>query len=78
LLGVLAVWKQSTEFREAEDCIFASPVKLGRLPISYTGYKIVLQSAAKAAGITRGSATHSFRHTYRSWLYAVGTALTVQ
>jgi len=77
LLAVLAAWKQSTEFREAEHWIFASPAKLGRLPISYTGYKTVLQSAAKAAGITR-LATHSFRHTYRSWLDAVGTAITVQ
>lgn len=77
LLAVLSVWKQATEFCDAEDWLFASPVKLGRLPISYTCYKTALQSAARAAGIT-GVATHSLRHTYRSWLDAVGTALTVQ
>jgi integrase len=77
LLAVLSAWKQVTEFHDAEDWLFPSPVKLGRLPISYTGYKTALQSAAKAAGIT-GVATHSLRHTYRSWLDAVGTALTVQ
>ena len=37
LLSVLSAWKQATEFRDAADWIFASPVKLGRLPISYTG-----------------------------------------
>jgi hypothetical protein len=34
LLSVLSAWKQATEFRDAEDWIFASPVKMGRLPIS--------------------------------------------
>ncbi|MGA7948343.1 MAG: tyrosine-type recombinase/integrase, partial [Candidatus Sulfotelmatobacter sp.] len=52
-------------------------VKLGRLPYSYTGYWRALQGATVAAGIGR-LGTHSFRHTYRSWLDAVGTAITVQ
>jgi integrase len=77
LLAVLAAWKQSTQFREAGDWLFASPVKRGKLPISYTCYKTSLQAAAKTAGIT-GIGTHSFRHTYRSWLDAVGTTPTVQ
>ncbi len=77
LLGLLSTWKQRTEFRNAEDWIFPSPVKLGRLPYSYTGYWRALQEAAAAAGIGR-LGTHSLRHTYRSWLDAVGTAITVQ
>jgi integrase len=36
-----------------------------------------LQDAATAAGLGR-LGTHTFRHTYRSWLDAVGTAITVQ
>jgi integrase len=36
-----------------------------------------LQDASTAAGIGK-LGTHSFRHTYRSWLDAVGTAITVQ
>jgi integrase len=52
-------------------------VKLGRLPYSYTGYWRALQDAGQAAGLG-GLGTHSFRHTYRSWLDAVGTAITVQ
>lgn len=77
LLVVLSTWKQQTEFPEAGDWIFPSPVKLGRLPYSYTGYWRALQEASMNSGIGR-LGTHSFRHTYRSWLDAVGTAITVQ
>lgn len=77
LLSMLAALRQVTEFREAQNWIFASPVKLGRLPYSYTGYWRVLQDAAQAAGIGR-LGTHTFRHTYRSWLDAVGARITVQ
>lgn len=77
LLSVLSAWKQATEFRDAADWIFASPVKMGRLPISYTGYQRILRRAGEAGGIGK-LGTHSMRHTYRSWLDAVGTALTVQ
>jgi integrase len=77
LLSVLSSWKQRTEFGDAQDWIFPSPVKLGRLPYSYTGYRRALQEATTAAGIG-GLGTHSFRHTYRSWLDAVGTSITVQ
>lgn len=77
LLAMLAAWRQDTEFSEADDWIFASPVKLGRSPISYTCYKTALQTGATEVGIT-GIGTHSLRHTYRSWLDAVGTSLTVQ
>ncbi len=52
-------------------------MKLGRLPYSYTTYWRALQEAAAAAGIG-GLGTHTFRHTYRLWLDAVGTAITVQ
>lgn len=34
LLDVLKLWKQATQFPSAEDWIFASPLKLGRLPYS--------------------------------------------
>lgn len=77
LMSVLSAWRQQSGFRNPEDWIFPSPVKLGRLPYSYTGYWRVLQDAAKAADLGR-LGTHTFRHTYRSWLDAVGTAITVQ
>lgn len=59
------------------DWIFASPMKLGRLPYSYTGFWRELQRAATDAGIGK-LGTHAFRHTYRSWLDAVGTSIAVQ
>ena len=52
-------------------------MKIGRLPYSYTGVWRELQRAALAAGIGR-LGTHSFRHTYRSWLDQVGTPMAVQ
>ena len=77
LLSVLAAWKQVTQFGEADDWLFSSPVKIGRLPYSYTGYWRALQTAAGRAGLGR-MGTHTFRHSYRSWLDSVGTAITVQ
>jgi integrase len=77
LLEVLKLWKAETQFSEPTDWIFASPVKQGRLPYSYTGFWRELQRAGNAAGIGN-LGTHTFRHTYRSWLDAVGTPIAVQ
>jgi integrase len=77
LLQILAAWKQTTEFRDAGDWLFPSPVKLGRLPYSYTGYWRALDTATERAGLGH-MGTHAFRHSYRSWLDSVGTAITVQ
>ena len=57
--------------------MFASPFNIGRLPYSYTGTRQELVRAARAAGLGHLS-THAFRHTYRSWLDAVGTPVAVQ
>ena len=73
----LKLWKQRTQFHADGDWIFASPVKIGRLPYSYTGVWRELQRAAEAGGIGK-LGTHAFRHTYRSWLDAVGTPIAVQ
>jgi len=77
LLGVFKLWRQATLFSSDEDWIFASPVKLGRLPYSYTGFWRELERSAREAGIGHLGA-HAFRHTYRSWLDAVGTPIAVQ
>ena len=61
----------------AEDWLFASPAQLGRLPWSYDQVWRMYQKAGAKAGIG-GLGTHSLRHTYRSWLDAVGTPLAVQ
>jgi integrase len=63
LLARLKAWKQASTFRDAGDWIFASPFKIGRLPISYTGTRVELARASVAAGLGHVS-THAFRHTY--------------
>jgi integrase len=73
----LQLWKQRTQFCEREDWMFARPAKIGRLPYSYTGVWRELERATKEAGIGH-LGTHAFRHTYRSWLDAVGAPLAVQ
>jgi integrase len=77
LLDRLKVWKQTTEFSADSDWIFASPVKLGRLPYSYTGVWRELDRASEAAGLGH-MGTHTFRHSYRMWIDAIGTPIGVQ
>lgn len=77
LIEVLQLWKQNTQFGLDDDWVFASPLKWGRLPYSYTGFWRELQRAAKLAGLGH-LGTHAFRHTFRSWLDAVGTPIAVQ
>ena len=77
LLERLKTRKQQSEFAGTEDWIFASPIKLGRLPYSYTGVWRELVRASEAAKIGH-LGTHAFRHTHRSWLDAVGTSIAVQ
>lgn len=77
LIQVLATWRQSTQFAADGDFIFASPVQLGALPWSYPWVWNVFQKAATAAQ-TGKLATHTMRHTYRSWLDAAGTSIAVQ
>src|ERR1039458_7762874 len=77
LLERLKSTKQRAVFSEPENWIFASPIRLGRLPYSYTGVCRELDRAADAAKIGH-LGTHTFRHTYRSWLDAVGTTVAVQ
>ncbi len=77
LLDMLKAWKQTTQFSAPENWIFASPVQIGRLPYSYTGVKQELQRAADVAGIGH-LRSHTFRHTYRTWLDSVGTPVGVQ
>jgi integrase len=77
MLAVFRNWRQQTQFAADSDWIFASPAKLGRLPLSYPHVWVSFQDAATKAGIGK-LATHTMRHTYRSWLDAAGTAIAVQ
>jgi len=77
ILVILRAWKMSTQFGDANDWIFASPTQLGRLPWSYPWTWKRFQDAATAAGL-EVFGTHTLRHSYRSWLDAVGTTIAVQ
>lgn len=77
LLGILKAWRQTSQFSGEGDWLFASPAQLGRLPWSYPYILRMFQKAAQDAGIG-GVPTHTLRHSYRSWLDAVGTPIAVQ
>jgi integrase len=77
LLDILKAWKQATQFADAEDWIFASTVKLGRMPLGYTSVWNMLATTCKRLGIAHVS-SHCFRHTYRSWLDALGSPIGLQ
>jgi integrase len=77
LLGVLKAWNQASDFAEDGDWMFASPLKIGRLPYSYTGVWRELKRAAAASNVG-DLGTHAFRHTYRTWLDSIGTPVGVQ
>jgi integrase len=77
ILAIVESRKISTQFGDADDWIFASPSQLGRLPWSYPRTRKVFQDAARSAGLETFG-THTLRHSYRSWLGAVGTTPAVQ
>jgi integrase len=77
MLELLKSWRQTTQFSGDNDWAFASPVKLGRLPVYCPWVWKVFQRAGTQAGIGK-LGTHSLLHSYRSWLDAVGTATAVQ
>jgi integrase len=77
VLELLRGWRQVSQFRMDEDWMFASPVQLGRLPISYPWFWRSFNNAAIKAGVGP-LGTHTLRHTYRSWMDSVGTPIAVQ
>lgn len=77
LLQLLTAHKQLGVFTAPKDWVFASPEQMGRLPRSYSCVYEKLVKTAKRVGIGHVS-THSCRHSYRTWLDALGTPLSVQ
>ena len=66
-------WRRTSEYKELEDWIFASPHNEGRQPYwPGTLYRAHLRPAAKAAGITDTIGWHTFRHTFATLLKANG------
>lgn len=77
LLCVLRSWRSVCKFSSAEDWIFASPAKIGRLPVSYPAILRAFQRAASDAELG-GISPHCLRHSFRSWLDAAGASLATQ
>jgi integrase len=63
LIAILETWRQNSQFQADWDWIFASPLRLGRLPYGYTGFWRELRRAGADSGIGP-LGTHAFRHTH--------------
>jgi integrase len=71
LAEALQIWRQHTQYRAAEDWIFASPKSQGRRP--YLGQSImrnVIRPTACRIGINKRIGWHTFRHTCSTLLRA--------
>jgi integrase len=77
ILELVKQHRQNSIFTAPGDWVFASPVKHGKLPRSYTSFWEKMGRACQDAGIVHVS-PHSFRHSYRAWLDELGTPITVQ
>jgi integrase len=77
IVATLRAWKTASQFGGCDDWIFASPSRLGRVPWSYDATLRAFKCAAASAGIGN-LGTHTMRHSFRSWLDAVGTSMAVQ
>lgn len=75
---VLSRWKEATHFTAADDWIFASPYKAGRMPYhAWSAQFWALAPAGRRAGIGNVG-WHDLRHSYRSWLDQTGAPIGVQ
>ena len=77
MLEVLQLWKQTSQFADNGDWMFASPAQIGRLPWAYDTVLRAFRKAGLDACIGEVT-THVMRHSYRSWLDSVGTPIAVQ
>jgi len=79
LLKVLRAWYDRTTFDKADDFIFASPYRHGKVPYSPEGVqKHRLRFVGEEIGFSDTLGWHTFRHTYRTFLDKTGAPLSVQ
>jgi integrase len=67
MLEVLKVWRQRTQFSGDGDWVFASPLQLGRLPISYPWVWKSFQLAASRLGLESWARTRFVTVTVHGW-----------
>lgn len=78
LLEALRTWHQQAKWREPEDWIFASRMNKGRKPYrAETLMREYILPAAHRVGINKRIGWHTFRHTYCTFLKAVGADIKV-
>jgi integrase len=78
LLEALLTWRQQAKWREPEDWIFASRINKGRRPYrAETSMRKYIIPAAQGVGINKRIGWHTFRHTYCTFLKAVGADIKV-
>jgi integrase len=74
----LWIWKETTQYSESDDWVFASRTNEGRLPL-WPGVVLqkVIRPAAVRAGVSKRFGWHTFRHTYSTLLIANGENVKV-
>jgi len=78
LLEALLTWRQQSKWREPEDWIFASRINKGRQPYrAETLMRKYIIPTAQGVGINKRIGWHTFRHTYCTFLKAVGADIKV-
>ena len=78
LIQLLLDWRGKSKFNRDTDWVWASPHRGGELPYHFQSMqKEHFVPASLKAGLGK-IGWHTFRHTYRSWLNAIGTPLGVQ
>ncbi|HEX8893871.1 MAG TPA: hypothetical protein VF783_11135 [Terriglobales bacterium] len=75
---MLLDWHAKSEFNKDSDWVWASPFSARKMPLYFNAIqRDYIIPASIAAGLGK-IGWHTFRHTYRSWLNAVGTPLKLQ
>jgi integrase len=59
MLAVLKAWKQTTQFASEMDWVFASPVQLGRLPVSYPWVWLTLDAVGTPVAVQQKLMRHA-------------------
>lgn len=78
MLEALLTWRQQAKWREPEDWIFASRINKGRQPYrAETLMREYIIPTARGVGINKRIGWHTFRHTYCTFLKAVGADIKV-
>src|SRR5579863_9698612 len=78
LARTLRTWRAHTEYKAANDWVFASPYSKGQKPYWYQSLmRNRIREVARGVGITKKMGWHTFRHTCATLLRASGADIKV-